>query len=88
MSGDALLLVLAGALAHAAWNLLAKRAAGGAPFVALYSLVSFVIAGPLCLWFIWSEPATMSWPLLAACLASALIVCAIRWLRAAIRSPT
>ena len=73
MAPDALLLVLAGALAHAVWNFLAKRAAGGAPFVALYSLVSFALAGPLCLWFCLTAPASISGPLLVACLASALI---------------
>jgi drug/metabolite transporter (DMT)-like permease len=73
MTPDALILVLAGAMAHAAWNFLAKRASGGPSFVALYSLVSFAFAGPLCLWFWLTAPAAMSWPLLAACLCSALI---------------
>lgn len=73
MNLDALILVLAGAMAHATWNYLAKRAAGGAAFVALYSLVSFVLAGPLCLWFCLTTPQAISAPLLAATLASALI---------------
>ena len=73
MGSDALLLVLAGALAHAAWNFLAKRAAGGAPFVALYSLVSLALAGPLLLWFWITDPALLSAPLFFASLASALI---------------
>jgi drug/metabolite transporter (DMT)-like permease len=73
MPSDTLLLVLAGALAHAAWNFLAKRAAGGAPFVALYSLVSLALAGPLLAWFALTDPARFSAPLFAASLASALI---------------
>ncbi len=35
MNLDALILVLAGAMAHAAWNYLAKLAAGGRSFVAV-----------------------------------------------------
>ena len=73
MSPDALVLVLAGALAHAGWNYLAKRASGGRAFVSLYSLVSFVFAGPLCLWFCLTTPEVMSWPLLAITLLSAVI---------------
>jgi len=73
MNLDALILVLAGAMAHATWNYLAKLASGGQPFVALYSLVSFVFAGPLCLWFCLTEPQTINGPLLTAALASAVI---------------
>lgn len=73
MSLDALILVLAGALAHASWNFLAKRASGGHSFVSLYSLVSFVFAGPLCLWFCLTAPEVMSWQLLAITLFSAVI---------------
>jgi drug/metabolite transporter (DMT)-like permease len=73
MSLDALLLVLAGALAHASWNYLAKLASGGQSFVSLYSLVSFVLAGPLCLWFFLTTPEVMSWQLMSIALFSALI---------------
>lgn len=73
MTPDALVLVLAGALAHAAWNYLAKRASGGRAFVSLYSLVSLVFAGPLCLWFCLGTPEIMSWPLLAITTLSAVI---------------
>lgn len=41
-----LTLVVCGALAHAAWNLLAKKASGGTPFVWLYGLVSIAAALP------------------------------------------
>ena len=73
MTFDALVLVLAGALAHATWNYLAKLAAGGNAFVFLYSLVSFCFAGPLSLWFYFSAPELMTWPVLAVTLGSALI---------------
>jgi drug/metabolite transporter (DMT)-like permease len=47
----ALALVLASALAHATWNLLAKRAAGAQPagFTWLFTLVSCVICAPLAI---------------------------------------
>jgi uncharacterized membrane protein len=50
----ALALVLAGALIHALWNLLAKRAQGGAPFVCLFSTVALVVYAPLV-------AATLAW---------------------------
>jgi len=46
MSADALVLVLAGALLHALWNLFAKQASGGLPFVWLFGLVSLAVALP------------------------------------------
>ncbi len=49
---SALALVILGALIHATWNVLAKRASGGAPFVWLYGLVSVVATSPLCI-FAW-----------------------------------
>lgn len=54
----ALALVILGALVHAAWNVFAKRASGGTPFVWLYGLVSLVAAGPFCLvaWLRQAEP--------------------------------
>jgi drug/metabolite transporter (DMT)-like permease len=73
MTFDALILVLAGALAHATWNYLAKLASGGNSFVFLYSLVSFAFAGPLSLWFYFTAPELMTWPVLAATLGSAVI---------------
>lgn len=46
MNPTAFALVVTGALLHATWNLLAKKASGGAPFVWLYGVVSLVIALP------------------------------------------
>ncbi len=46
MSTTALSLVIAGALIHALWNLLAKKAAGGLPFVWLFGIVSLIVALP------------------------------------------
>jgi len=53
----ALALVLAGALIHALWNLLAKRAQGGAPFVCLFSTVALVVYAPLVTAIlVWQRP--------------------------------
>lgn len=46
MNLTAFALVVTGALLHATWNLLAKKASGGAPFVWLYGAVSLVVALP------------------------------------------
>ncbi len=73
MTTDALLLVLAGATMHAAWNYLAKLASGGQAFVSLYSAVSFVFAAPVCLWFFVNSPASFSSRVVIAALVSALI---------------
>jgi drug/metabolite transporter (DMT)-like permease len=45
----AFVLVLAAAFGHASWNLLAKKAGGGARFIWLYSTVSAVIYAPIAL---------------------------------------
>lgn len=50
MSPLALALVLAAAFAHAAWNYLAKKISGGAPFVWLMAAMSAVLYAPLAAW--------------------------------------
>lgn len=50
MSALALALVLAAAFAHAAWNYLAKRIAGGTPFIWLFAVFSAVIYAPVAAW--------------------------------------
>lgn len=47
MNGLALALVLSAALMHATWNLLAKRASGGAPFIFVYFTVSSIVYAPV-----------------------------------------
>ncbi|HLW49048.1 MAG TPA: EamA family transporter [bacterium] len=57
MTVAALALVLAGAFIHALWNLLAKRAQGGAPFVCLFSLVAVAVYAPLAAAIVlWQRP--------------------------------
>lgn len=48
---SSLLLVLVAAFIHAGWNLLAKKASGGAPFVWLYGLVACVVYQPVAVVF-------------------------------------
>lgn len=49
MTDVAILLVLSAAFFHAAWNYLAKRAAGGPAFVWLFAALSGVIYAPVSL---------------------------------------
>jgi drug/metabolite transporter (DMT)-like permease len=68
MSGAALLLVIAGAIVHATWNMVAKRVSGGAPFVFLYGLVSLVITVPIAVtaWVLNPTPIDTALVLVAA----------------------
>jgi drug/metabolite transporter (DMT)-like permease len=50
MNALALTLVLAGAACHAVWNIVAKKAGGGAAFVFLYGMVGIVAAAPVAAW--------------------------------------
>jgi drug/metabolite transporter (DMT)-like permease len=47
LDGFALGLILASAVLHAWWNLLAKRVGGGATFIWLYATAAFVIYAPV-----------------------------------------
>jgi drug/metabolite transporter (DMT)-like permease len=68
MSAASLALVVLAAALHAAWNLLAKRAAHvGAPFVFAYTLLSAVLYAPWVAWILWHEGMAWSWAI-AACL--------------------
>ena len=58
MSGLALALVLTGALCHAIWNIVAKKAAGGLPFVWLFGQVSVIAALPVAAWMWHTQPQT------------------------------
>lgn len=69
-----LALVVAAAIIHATWNLLAKRAAAaGAAFVAAYGLVAFVAYAPWALWVAAREGVAWRWPIAACLVASGLI---------------
>jgi drug/metabolite transporter (DMT)-like permease len=62
MNSEALALLIFGAFLHAVWNLFAKKASGGVPFVWLFGLVSLGCAAPVGLiaWFLDPQSFTMS----------------------------
>jgi drug/metabolite transporter (DMT)-like permease len=69
MNSTALSLVVAGALLHALWNLFAKKASGGLPFVWLFGLVSLAVAIPfgVSAWYANSAQLTLqAWIAIAA----------------------
>ena len=61
MSLSALALVLTAALLHAVWNIAAKKASGGSPFVLLSALLIVVIWGPAGLWAGWGVVPQWGW---------------------------
>lgn len=68
------LLVVAAAVIHATWNLLAKRAAqAGAAFVAAYGTVAFVAYAPWAIWVALHDGFAWSWQIVACLVASGLI---------------
>ncbi len=73
MSAQALALVMAGACLHALWNLLAKKASGGLPFVWLYGAVSVLAMLPFGIadWVGMRQP--LAQPVWIAIVASALV---------------
>lgn len=73
MSGFALTLVLTGAVLHAIWNIVAKKAGGGASFVFLYGVVGIVGAAPLVAWVWARQPQHFDATMWIAAIASALI---------------
>ncbi|MCX7013235.1 MAG: DMT family transporter [Candidatus Sumerlaeota bacterium] len=70
MNAGALALVIAGAFLHALWNLAAKKASGGLPFVWLFGLVSLVFIAPVGVWFWLRDPRPINGAALSAVLAS------------------
>lgn len=61
MTGLAIGLVLFSAFLHATWNLLAKRANGGAPLVWLYDALTVVIFAPVIIISLFFQPFEISW---------------------------
>lgn len=73
MNTAALALVVAGALLHALWNLFAKKASGGLPFVWLFGIVSLIVFLPFGVYAgiaNWQQLGVQAW---VAITASALI---------------
>lgn len=73
MSASALTLVLAGALCHAIWNIVAKKAGGGVLFVWLFGAVSVLAAAPIACWAWLEHPQIFSHWMWFAALASGLV---------------
>ena len=73
MSASALALVLAGALCHAIWNIVAKKAGGGVLFVWLFGAVSVLAAAPIAGWAWLEHPQIFSHWMWFAALASGLV---------------
>lgn len=73
MSASALALVLTGAICHALWNIMAKKASGGLAFVWLFGLVSVVAAAPLAAWVYWDRPQQFDGLMWLAALGSGLV---------------
>lgn len=73
MTGFALTLVLLAAVLHAAWNLAAKRAGGGLPFVYLTSLIINALYLPVVIgYWLWRRP-ELPWGVLGVIAVSALL---------------
>jgi uncharacterized membrane protein len=67
-------LVMLAAFTHAAWNLLAKRAAdAGVAFIFAYNLVACIAYAPWALWLIVHGALPLGWPVIACIAASGLI---------------
>ena len=73
MSTAALALVIVAAFIHAYWNLLVKRAEGGAAFVWMFSLWSALLYAPLVIATIIVEPLQYGWREYALILASGVL---------------
>lgn len=73
MSSLALSLVIIGALLHALWNLFAKKASGGLPFVWLFGIVSLTVALPFGLYSWYANAQQLSAQAWIAIAASALV---------------
>ncbi|MBO1239835.1 EamA family transporter [Bordetella holmesii] len=74
MTYASLVLVVLAAMAHATWNLLAKRAAMVGPvFVFAYGLAASLLYAPWVIWVLAHEGMQWSWPVLVCILASSLL---------------
>ncbi|MBX3619220.1 MAG: EamA family transporter [Rhizobacter sp.] len=72
MSLPALALVVAAALLHALWNVVAKKAGGDARFSLLLTAFQVLLWSPLGLWLAWGVVPGWGWPEWSAVVASAL----------------
>lgn len=74
MSFTSLMLVVLAAVAHASWNLLAKRAAMVGPvFVFAYGLCATLLYAPWVIWILLNEGMIWTWPVVLCILASSAL---------------
>ena len=73
MSLVALALVITGAMLHAYWNVQAKKASGGVPFIWLFGLVSVALMAPLAAWRLAATWQAIDGNFIIAVVASAVI---------------
>jgi drug/metabolite transporter (DMT)-like permease len=73
MSLVALLLVVSAAFIHATWNLMAKKAAGGAAFVWLYGVGTTVLYLPVVVFVMIADPTPITLPQAGIIVASAFV---------------
>src|SRR6266508_2150038 len=73
MPVTALALVIGAAFIHAYWNLLVKRAEGGAAFVWLFSLASAVLYAPVIVVLVAIVPPDYGWLAYALILSSGIL---------------
>src|SRR5690606_38082225 len=74
MSYTSLILVVLAAIAHASWNLLAKRAAMVGPsFVFAYGLCATLLYAPWVIWILLHEGMTWTWPVVGCILVSSAL---------------
>ncbi len=73
MTATAFALVIAAAMIHASWNILAKKSGGGALFVMLGVLVVSVLYAPIVAVYVYFNPPNYGWKEIALLIATALI---------------
>lgn len=73
MTATAFVLVILAALIHASWNILAKKASGGALFVMLGALVVSVIYAPIFAIYVYLYPPNLGWSEMALLTVTAAI---------------
>ncbi len=73
MTATAFALVILAALIHASWNIVAKKASGGALFVTLGVLVVSVIYAPIFAIYVYLHPPNLGWPEMALLTVTAAI---------------
>lgn len=73
MTAVALALVLTAACCHAVWNLAAKRAGGGLPFIAATGIVINLLYLPVVALYVWLHPPDLGWTAVGVIAGSALL---------------